>query len=173
VTGDGAPFTWQAIGTDVTLDFAETVGLENTLNTGASTCGSISIIVTDCDGNVTTGYVLCTTGVWRQNFITTSPVLPRFYGPSCVGYCGQGGLGGHYYFTLKHRADRGTVNYYCCSNGASWQFLYYYWDGFPISHVDLLFKGHGAYDYYGPENLGGETVNVSGTPGGESWGCAP
>ncbi len=171
VTGDGAPFSWSVSGTGFTLDYSETAGLENTLNASGSACGTATITITDCDGNIATGYVTCTTGVWTQDWLFTSPITPAYYGPSCTGYCGQGGTGGHYYFTLRHRIDRGTVNYYCCDNGADWQFLYTFDDGYQVSHAEALFLGTGTCTFYGCSVLSGASTNVAGTPGGEVWVC--
>lgn len=64
VTGNNGPFIWNVSGSGFTLDYAKTTDLTNGLNADAGACGSATITVTGCAGEITTGYVRCTTGSW-------------------------------------------------------------------------------------------------------------
>ena len=64
VEGGCPPFTWSVSGTDFSLDNETTTSRQNTLNAGASACGTATITVTDDCGDEITGYVRCTYGEW-------------------------------------------------------------------------------------------------------------
>jgi len=64
VEGGCPPFTWAVAGTDFSFDDETTSERQNTLNAGASACGTATVTVTDDCGDEVTGYVRCTYGVW-------------------------------------------------------------------------------------------------------------
>jgi len=64
VTAEGTPLKWSVSGTGFSLEHEETAGTGNVLHAGGSACGVATIEITDCDDNVTTGEVRCTTGHW-------------------------------------------------------------------------------------------------------------
>lgn len=66
VSANGTPLTWSVAGTGFSLEHAETAGTGNVLHADVTACGSATITITDCDGNVATGYVRCTTGTWFE-----------------------------------------------------------------------------------------------------------
>jgi hypothetical protein len=74
VSANGTPLTWAASGTGFSLEHAETAGTGNVLHSDETACGSATITITDCDGNVAAGYVRCTTGNWT--FIDNSCPIP-------------------------------------------------------------------------------------------------
>jgi len=92
VTGTASPFTWSVAGhgSGLTLDYAVTEGLENTLRADAAACGEAKITVTGCDGVATVGYVQCTTGRWRNDVAISLPVPATYDGssPQETGCCG-------------------------------------------------------------------------------------
>ena len=174
ITGSGSPFTWSVSGTGYTLDYAETDGLENTLNASAGACGTANITVVDCDGNSVIGYVTCTTGVWKKSFSMNSPVPGAWAGvcnATCgVGaYCGQGGIAGIHYLTLKHRAYRDTIGICCLSDGADFAAIgYTFGDGYQANHYQMICEDSSSFDgvYFGCTKI------VGGDPRGEIWECA-
>ncbi|MBA7495820.1 hypothetical protein ES702_06411 [subsurface metagenome] len=64
VEGGVAPFTWEIVGTDFTLDHAETQDRNNTVNCDASGCGSGIVSVTDACGKNCGGALRCDVGSW-------------------------------------------------------------------------------------------------------------
>jgi hypothetical protein len=64
VSANGTPLTWSVAGTGFSLEHTETAGTGNVLHSDETACGSATITITDCDGNVAIGYVRCTTGQW-------------------------------------------------------------------------------------------------------------
>jgi len=64
VSANGTPLAWSVAGTGFTLEHAETAGTGNVLHADGTACGAATITITDCDGNVATGYVRCTVGQW-------------------------------------------------------------------------------------------------------------
>ena len=61
-----APYSWSVSGTGFSLRRAKTDTVSNTLITDGAACGKATITVTDFCGDVTTGYVRCTTGSWNE-----------------------------------------------------------------------------------------------------------
>jgi len=64
VSANGTPLTWAVAGTGFTLSHAETAGTGNVLLADETACGTATITITDCDGNVAIGEVRCTEGQW-------------------------------------------------------------------------------------------------------------
>jgi len=77
VQGGKAPYSWSVSGTDFTLDDASTNDVNNTLNAGASSCGTATITVTDACGDSVEFEVRSTVGQW--DFVNNNCVVP---GPS-------------------------------------------------------------------------------------------
>lgn len=76
--GTGGPYTWSVEGGCFNLDEAETVGLQNTLNSDADACGPAVITVTGCDGTEITGTVRCTEGEWVHKTPFQCPIPGPF-----------------------------------------------------------------------------------------------
>jgi len=64
IEGGVPPFTWEIVGTDFTLDHAETQDRNNVVNCGVGGCGSGIVSVTDACGKTCGGALRCDVGSW-------------------------------------------------------------------------------------------------------------
>jgi len=145
------PYSWSVSGTGFSVD-TTAEGLSNTLSADATACGAATVNVIDSDGSSTEGYVRCTAGSWVNNFTIDS--IPEGWDGDWVnccgytrcwlpGYCGNGGIQGHYYFDPKHRAVR-CISVLCGDNCPDLTAKSYTFnDGFTVTHYEMTFEGTG------------------------------
>ena len=62
--GTGTPFSWAVSGQDFSFENSAPGGDGNILLAGPDACGTATITVTNCNGDVAIGFVRCTVGQW-------------------------------------------------------------------------------------------------------------
>jgi len=160
VDGNGAPYTWSVVGTDFSMEFAETESKGNQLFAGPAACGSAKITCTDCDGNYTIGFIRCSVGQWVA--CGSAPIVRCAGGGNCLAVC-SGYYGGGSWYAKGHMMSHESLFAMCGS-------------GTDEANAGIWDQG----DFFGPAMFSpGMTApyNANGDAGKDpiayyfSWGC--